>query len=83
MALDAVPRTSKGQAYDVLSSMSNIAGYRAVIEAAGEIGRFFAGQMTAAAKLPPAKVHVLGGAEAGRGRPSLSEWVGLSPMGHE
>jgi NAD(P) transhydrogenase len=65
-ALDCIPRTlSRGQAFDVLSSQANLAGYRAVIEAANEFSRFFAGQMTAAGKVPPAKVMVLGGGVAG------------------
>jgi len=65
-AMDCIPRTlSRGQSFDALSSQANIAGYRAVIEAAGEFGRFFAGQMTAAGKVPPAKVLVLGGGVAG------------------
>lgn len=60
-ALDCVPRMlSRGQSYDTLSSQANIAGYRAVIEAAEQFPRFFAGQMTAAGKVPPAKVLVLG-----------------------
>lgn len=59
-ALDCVPRMlSRAQSYDILSSQANIAGYRAVIEAANEFGRFFAGQMTAAGKIPPAKVLVV------------------------
>ena len=65
-ALDCVPRMlSRGQAFDVLSSQANIAGYRAVIEAAEAFPRFFAGQMTAAGKVPPAKVLVLGAGVAG------------------
>ena len=65
-ALDCVPRMlSRGQTYDVLSSQANIAGYRAVIEAAEAFPRFFAGQMTAAGKVPPAKVLVLGAGVAG------------------
>ena len=65
-ALDCVPRMlSRGQSYDVLSSQANIAGYRAVIEAAEVFPRFFAGQMTAAGKVPPAKVLVLGAGVAG------------------
>jgi NAD(P) transhydrogenase len=65
-ALDCVPRMlSRGQSYDTLSSQANIAGYRAVIEAAQEFPRFFAGQMTAAGKVPPAKVLVLGAGVAG------------------
>ncbi|WP_142045661.1 Re/Si-specific NAD(P)(+) transhydrogenase subunit alpha [Arthrobacter sp. SLBN-100] len=65
LALDAVPRISRAQAMDVLSSMANIAGYRAVIEAAHEFGRFFTGQVTAAGKVPPAKVLVAGAGVAG------------------
>ena len=65
-ALDNVPRMlSRAQSYDVLSSQANIAGYRAVIEAANNFPRFFAGQMTAAGKVPPAKVLVLGVGVAG------------------
>lgn len=65
LALDAVPRISRAQSMDVLSSMSNISGYRAVIEAANEFGRFFTGQVTAAGKVPPAKVLVAGAGVAG------------------
>lgn len=65
-AMDCIPRTlSRGQAFDALSSQANITGYRAVVEAANSFGRFFAGQMTAAGKVPPAKVLVLGGGVAG------------------
>ena len=64
-ALDCIPRTSRAQAFDVLSSMANIAGYRAVVEAANEFGRFFTGQITAAGKVPPAKVLIIGGGVAG------------------
>jgi NAD(P) transhydrogenase len=65
-ALDCVPRMlSRGQSYDILSSQANIAGYRAVVEAAEAFPRFFAGQMTAAGKVPPAKVLVLGAGVAG------------------
>jgi NAD(P) transhydrogenase subunit alpha len=65
MAMDAVPRISRAQSLDVLSSMANVAGYRAVIEAANEFGRFFTGQVTAAGKVPPAKVLVCGAGVAG------------------
>ncbi len=65
LALDAVPRISRAQSMDVLSSMANIAGYRAVVEAAHEFGRFFTGQVTAAGKVPPAKVLVVGAGVAG------------------
>jgi len=64
--MDCIPRTlSRGQTYDALSSQANISGYRAVIEAANEFGRFFAGQMTAAGKVPPTKVLVIGTGVAG------------------
>ncbi len=63
--MDAVPRISRAQSLDVLSSMANIAGYRAVIEAAHRFGRFFTGQVTAAGKVPPAKVLVAGAGVAG------------------
>ena len=65
LAMDAVPRISRAQALDALSSMANISGYRAVIEAAHEFGSFFTGQITAAGKVPPAKVLVIGAGVAG------------------
>ena len=65
MAMDSVPRISRAQSLDALSSMANIAGYRAVIEAAGEYGGLFTGQVTAAGKMPPAKVLVCGAGVAG------------------
>ncbi|MEO5663844.1 MAG: Re/Si-specific NAD(P)(+) transhydrogenase subunit alpha [Nocardioides sp.] len=65
LAMDAVPRISCAQAMDVLSSMANVAGYRAVIEAAHEFGRQFTGQVTAAGKVPPARVFVVGAGVAG------------------
>ncbi|MGW4385413.1 Re/Si-specific NAD(P)(+) transhydrogenase subunit alpha [Streptomyces sp. NPDC004685] len=65
LSMDAVPRISRAQSLDVLSSMANIAGYRAVIEAAHAFGRFFTGQVTAAGKVPPAKVLVVGAGVAG------------------
>ncbi len=65
LAMDQVPRVSRAQKMDALSSMANIAGYRAVIEAASLYGRFFTGQMTAAGKVPPAKVLVIGAGVAG------------------
>lgn len=65
LAMDAVPRISRAQSLDVLSSMANIAGYRAVIEAAHEFGSLFTGQVTAAGKVPPAKVLVVGAGVAG------------------
>ena len=65
LAMDMVPRISRAQKMDALSSMANIAGYRAVIEAAQHFGRFFTGQITAAGKIPPAKVLVIGAGVAG------------------
>ena len=65
LSMDAVPRISRAQSLDVLSSMANIAGYRAVVEAAHRFGRFFTGQVTAAGKVPPAKVLVAGVGVAG------------------
>lgn len=63
--MDMVPRISRAQKMDALSSMANIAGYRAVIEAGNNFGRFFTGQVTAAGKVPPAKVLVIGAGVAG------------------
>ncbi|CAB3369044.1 Hypothetical predicted protein [Cloeon dipterum] len=63
--MDCIPRISRAQVFDALSSMANIAGYRAVIEAANNFGRFFTGQITAAGKVPPAKILVIGGGVAG------------------
>ncbi|WP_110674336.1 MULTISPECIES: Re/Si-specific NAD(P)(+) transhydrogenase subunit alpha [Salinicola] len=65
VAMDMVPRISRAQKMDALSSTANIAGYRAVIEAGNQFGRFFTGQVTAAGKVPPAKVLVLGAGVAG------------------
>ncbi len=65
LAMDSVPRISRAQSMDALSSMANIAGYRAIVEAAHEFGRFFTGQITAAGKVPPAKVMVIGAGVAG------------------
>jgi NAD(P) transhydrogenase subunit alpha len=65
LSIDAVPRISRAQKLDALSSMANIAGYRAVVEAASLFGRFFTGQITAAGKVPPAKVLVIGAGVAG------------------
>ena len=65
LAMDSVPRISRAQKLDALSSMANIAGYRAVVEAANHFGRFFTGQITAAGKVPPAKVLIIGAGVAG------------------
>lgn len=65
IAMDSVPRISRAQKLDALSSMANIGGYRAIVEAANQFGRFFTGQVTAAGKVPPAKVLVIGAGVAG------------------
>ena len=65
LAMDSVPRISRAQKLDALSSMANISGYRAVVEASNHFGRFFSGQITAAGKVPPAKVMVIGAGVAG------------------
>ena len=65
IAMDCVPRLSRSQKMDALSSMANIGGYRAIVEAANQFGRFFTGQITAAGKVPPAKVMVIGAGVAG------------------
>jgi NAD(P) transhydrogenase subunit alpha len=65
LAMDSIPRISRAQKMDALSSMANIAGYRAVVEASQHFGRFFTGQITAAGKVPPAKVLVIGAGVAG------------------
>lgn len=65
LAMDSVPRISRAQKMDALSSMANIAGYRAIIEASHHFGRFFTGQITAAGKVPPAKVLIIGAGVAG------------------
>jgi len=78
LAMDSVPRISRAQKLDALSSMANIAGYRAVIEAAHQFGRFFTGQITAAGKVPPAKVFVIGAGVAGLA--ALGTAVGLGAI---
>jgi len=65
LSMDSIPRISRAQKMDALSSMANIAGYRAIVEAAQHFGRFFTGQITAAGKIPPAKVMVIGAGVAG------------------
>jgi NAD(P) transhydrogenase len=64
-AMDMIPRISRAQAFDALSSMANIAGYKAVLEASNHFGRFMTGQTTAAGKIPPCKVLVIGAGVAG------------------
>src|SRR3569623_3757917 len=65
LAVDSIPRMSRAQKMDALSSMANFAGYRAVIDAAHHFGRFFPGQITADGKVPPAKVFIIGAGVAG------------------
>ncbi|CAH8640188.1 unnamed protein product [Schistosoma rodhaini] len=76
LALDCIPRISRAQSFDVLSSMANISGYKGVIEAAGLFNRFFAGQITAAGRIPPAKVLVIGGGVAGLSAVSTAKSLG-------
>lgn len=64
-AMDMIPRISRAQVFDALSSMANIAGYKAVLEASNNFGRFLTGQVTAAGKIPPCKVLVIGAGVAG------------------
>lgn len=82
-AMDQVPRTTKAQTFDALSSMANIAGYKAVILAAENFGRFFTGQMTAAGKLPPAKVFVIGGGVAGLSAIATAKSLGAIVRGFD
>jgi H+-translocating NAD(P) transhydrogenase subunit alpha len=76
LAMDSIPRISRAQKMDALSSMANIAGYRAIIEAANRFGRFFTGQITAAGKVPPAKVMVIGAGVAGLAAISAAKSLG-------
>ena len=82
-AMDQVPRLSRAQTYDALSSMANIAGYKAVIEAASHFGRFFTGQITAAGRLPPAKVLVIGGGVAGLSSIATAKSLGAIVRGFD
>jgi len=76
LAMDSVPRISRAQKMDALSSMANIAGYRAIVEASHQFGRFFTGQITAAGKVPPAKVLVIGAGVAGLAAISAAHSLG-------
>ena len=76
IAMDAVPRISRAQKLDALSSMANISGYRAIVEAANNFGRFFTGQITAAGKVPPAKVLVIGAGVAGLAAIGVAKGLG-------
>jgi NAD(P) transhydrogenase alpha subunit len=75
-AMDQIPRITRAQTYDALSSMANISGYKAIITAAEHFGRFFTGQMTAAGKLPPAKILVIGAGVAGLSAAATAKSLG-------
>ncbi|XP_042560895.1 NAD(P) transhydrogenase, mitochondrial-like [Clupea harengus] len=83
MAMDQVPRVTIAQGYDALSSMANIAGYKAVVLAANHFGRFFTGQITAAGKVPPAKVLVIGGGVAGLAAAGTAKSMGAIVRGFD
>lgn len=74
--MDQVPRITRAQTYDALSSMANISGYKAIITAAEHFGRFFTGQMTAAGKLPPAKILIIGAGVAGLSATATAKSLG-------
>ncbi len=82
-AMDQIPRITRAQTYDALSSMANIAGYKAVITAAENFGRFYTGQMTAAGKLPPAKMLVIGGGVAGLAAIATAKSMGAIVRGFD
>ncbi|XP_032530096.2 NAD(P) transhydrogenase, mitochondrial-like [Danaus plexippus] len=77
-AMDCIPRISRAQVFDALSSMANVAGYRAVIEAAAHFPRFFSGQMTAAGRVPPCRVLVVGGGVAGLAAAAQARCMGAA-----
>lgn len=83
LAMDQVPRVTIAQGYDALSSMANIAGYKAVVLAANHFGRFFTGQITAAGKVPPAKVLVIGGGVAGLAAAGTAKSMGAIVRGFD
>jgi NAD(P) transhydrogenase len=83
MALDCIPRTSRAQSFDVLSSQANVSGYRAVIEATHHLGRFLPGQITAAGKVAPAKMLVIGGGVAGLASIQLAAKLGAIVRGFD
>src|SRR3982750_3122806 len=83
LAMDSVPRISRAQKLDALSSMANIAGYRAVIEAAHQFGRFFTGQITAAGKVPPARVFIIGAGVAGLAAVGAAVGLGAVVRGND
>ena len=81
--MDQIPRITRAQTFDALSSMANTAGYKAVIMAAENFGRFFTGQMTAAGKLPPAKILVIGGGVAGLAAMATAKSLGAIVRGFD
>uniref|UniRef100_A0AAR2JTL4 proton-translocating NAD(P)(+) transhydrogenase n=1 Tax=Pygocentrus nattereri TaxID=42514 RepID=A0AAR2JTL4_PYGNA len=83
LAMDQVPRVTIAQGYDALSSMANIAGYKAVVLAANHFGRFFTGQITAAGKVPPAKVLIIGGGVAGLAAAGTARAMGAIVRGFD
>ncbi|XP_028658318.1 NAD(P) transhydrogenase, mitochondrial isoform X1 [Erpetoichthys calabaricus] len=83
LAMDQVPRVTIAQGYDALSSMANIAGYKAVVLAANHFGRFFTGQITAAGKVPPAKVLIIGGGVAGLASAGAAKAMGAIVRGFD
>ncbi|XP_040195055.1 NAD(P) transhydrogenase, mitochondrial [Rana temporaria] len=83
LAMDQVPRVTIAQGYDALSSMANIAGYKAVVLAANNFGRFFTGQITAAGKVPPAKVLIIGGGVAGLAAAGSAKSMGAIVRGFD
>uniref|UniRef100_UPI00398F5CB1 NAD(P) transhydrogenase, mitochondrial-like n=1 Tax=Pristiophorus japonicus TaxID=55135 RepID=UPI00398F5CB1 len=83
LAMDQVPRVTIAQGYDALSSMANIAGYKSVVLAANHFGRFFTGQITAAGKVPPAKVLVIGGGVAGLAAAGAAKSMGAIVRGFD
>uniref|UniRef100_A0A8C8U4K6 proton-translocating NAD(P)(+) transhydrogenase n=1 Tax=Peromyscus maniculatus bairdii TaxID=230844 RepID=A0A8C8U4K6_PERMB len=83
LAMDQVPRVTIAQGYDALSSMANIAGYKAVVLAANHFGRFFTGQITAAGKVPPAKILIVGGGVAGLASAGAAKSMGAVVRGFD
>ena len=82
-AMDAIPRISRAQVFDALSSMANTAGYRAILEASNNFGRFLTGQVTAAGKIPPGKVLVIGGGVAGLSAIATAKRMGAVVRGFD
>lgn len=81
--MDAIPRISRAQVFDALSSMANTAGYRAILEASNSFGRFLTGQVTAAGKIPPGKVLVIGGGVAGLSAITTAKRMGALVRGFD